>query len=74
MVLHLVRLRDELLLTDFTLEWLDSGVLSKMDLKIVTGKVGLVTSRIMTFISMLSGVNTKVRFHKLSVLEHFLAA
>ena len=74
MVLHLVRLRDELLLTDLTLEWLDSSVLSKMNLKIVSGKVSFVATRIMTFISMLSGVNAKVRFHKLSVLEHFLAA
>ena len=60
MVFHLVRLRNELLLTDFAQEWLDSGVLTKMYFEIVSGKVSFITSLIMTFVSMFSGVNAKV--------------
>jgi len=72
-VFHLIGLGNELLLTDFALEWLDSSVLTEMDLQIVSGKVSLIASLIMTFISMFSGVNAKVRFHQFSVFEHFLA-
>ena len=73
MVFHLVRLRDELLLTDLALEWLDSSVLTEVDLQIVSSEVSFIASLIMTFISVLSGVNAKVRLHEFSVLEHFLA-
>ena len=72
MVFHLVRLRDELLLADFALEGLDSGVLTEMDLQVVSGEVSFVTSLIVTFVSVLSGVNAKVRLHKFSVLKRFL--
>jgi hypothetical protein len=71
-VFHLVRLRDELLLTDLALEGLDSSVLTEVDLQIVSSEISFITSLIMTFISVLSGVNAKVRLHEFSVLEHFL--
>ena len=73
MVFHLVRLRNELLLANFALEWLDSSVFTKMDLQIISGEVGFITTFIVTLISMFSGVNAKVRLHQFSILEHFLA-
>ena len=73
MVFHLIRLGDELLLADFALEGLDSGVLTEMDLQVVSGEVSFVTSLIVTFVSVLSSVNAKVRLHEFSILKRFIA-
>ena len=73
MMFHLVRLTNELLMANLALEWLDSGMFPEMDFEIVSSKVGFVAVFVMTFVSVLSSVNEKVRFHQFSVLEHFVA-
>ena len=73
MVLHLVGLRNKLLVADLALEWLDTSMLSKMNLQIVPSKVRFGASFIMTFIPMLSCVNGEMALHQFTVLEPLLA-